>query len=176
VTAFLGRIGEVLVRPLAAMRRLAGGREGGLGDVAVLLLLALLAGQTRVGGAGEDSSVLLARAAMALGRLQPALAAQGLLRSASVLLPDLLAIVVGAVVLALLAGGRTGGRELDLAAVAWIPAILVHALAPIVFTAVGRDPTRAEAAWIFWGALAWAALCWTAALVALRGRRDRLAS
>lgn len=174
---FVERIGALLIAPRAAMQALSRSTEGGLGDLVVLLGLRLLAGETRVGGAGADSSLMLARALSWLARGEPALLVQGLMQALSRLLPDVMAVVVGAVALALLAGrgGRGGGRELDLAAAAWIPALLVKLVAALAFTALGRDPGAGEERLVDYLALGWAAGVWAVALWTLRAERERLA-
>jgi hypothetical protein len=164
----LERIGAVVVSPGAEMRRLAASRDGGLGDVAVLLGLRLLAGETRVGSTAPDSSLMLVRAALWLGKLEPQLALQGALQALSRLVPDVLGIVLGAVALALLAARRTRGRELDLAAAAWIPVLLVQTAVALVFSALGRDPSDLVSRLSTYLGLGWSAVCWALALWTLR--------
>jgi len=167
--AFLERIGAVLVSPRAEMRRLSAGKDGGLGDVAILLGLRLLAGETRVGSPAPDSSLMLVRAGLWLGKLEPQLALQGALQALSRLVPDVLGIVLGAVALALLASRRTQGRELDLAAAAWIPVLLVQASVALVFSALGHDPSDLVTRLSTYLGLGWSAACWALALWTLRG-------
>ena len=84
----------------------------------------------------------------------------------------MLAILVGSIVLALFAGRRTGGRELDLAAMAWVPAVLVKTAGALAFTLLGRDPSPGELRVLDVLALGWAAGCWALALWTLRNHRD----
>jgi hypothetical protein len=171
MSGFVERIGAALVSPRTAMRRLLATREGGLGDVIVLLTLRAIAGEGRVGGSGPDSSVMLVRALLWIGRLEPMLAVQGVLQAASRLLPDVIAIVIGSLGLSLLSRRRGNGRELDLAATAWIPAIAVRVAGALAFTALRRDPSAAEARALDWLALGWAAATWAVALWTLREPR-----
>ena len=168
------RIGGVLVAPRATMVRLLSTREGGLGDATLVLVLRWLAGETRVGGASGDSAMLLGRAVRALGKGDPTQAVQLGLGSLSRLTVDFLAIVVGSVLLALLGGRRSGGRELDLAAMAWVPALVVKVAAALAFTALGREPSAGEERLVDWLALGWASACWAVALWTLREARDRM--
>ena len=171
MSGFFERIGGMLVHPRRTLREILGGTVGGLSDVALLLALRLVAGETRVGGHGGDSSVMLARGLLWLGKSEPMLAAQGVLQATARLLPDLLAIVVGSVALAVLAGRRTGGRELDLAAMAWVPALLVKTAGALAFSLLGRDPSEGTARSLELLALGWAATCWVIALWTLRADR-----
>src|SRR4051812_31862398 len=100
MTGFLERVGGVIVHPRRTMRELAHSGEGGLYDVSLLLVIHIVAGATRVGSRSADSSLILARGLMWLGRLEPMMAVQGMLHAVARLLPDMLAIIVGSIALA----------------------------------------------------------------------------
>jgi hypothetical protein len=165
---FATRIGSVLVAPREALARVADG-EGGLSDVSWLLVARVVCGETP----------RLVKAFLGVKSLGPLAAIQGALGAASAILPDLLGILVGSVALALLRGlglhgrDRAGepwakGRELDLAAVAWIPYLTVRVVSVLVFTALQRPPSTVEER-VFDGlAVAWSVMIWTLALVMLR--------
>lgn len=171
---FLERIGGMLVRPRRTLSALLCSTEGGLGDVALLLLLSLLGGATRVGSHGPDSSLLVARGLLFLSRLEPMMAVQSALQAVSRLLPDILAIAIGSVALALFGGRRAGGRELDLAAMVWVPAVVVRTAGALLFTALGRDPSATEQQILDTVGLGWSAACWALALWLMRAERERV--
>lgn len=171
---FLERIGGMLVRPRRTLSNVLASTEGGLGDVALLLLLHLLAGATRVGSHDADSSLLVARGLLFLSRLEPMMAVQSMLQAVSRLLPDILAIAIGSVALALFGGRRSGGRELDAAAMAWVPAVAVKTVAALAFSALGRDPSAGAQQVIDLVGLAWSAGCWALCLWLMRAERERV--
>lgn len=159
--AFVDRVGGVLVSPRAQLARVAAG-EGGLGDVLWLFGLRLLAG---------ESAPLIARALLSARTLGPLAAVQGVLQAVATLLPDAIGILVGAVALSLIGAAvssgarRMRGRELDLAASAWIPFLSVRVAAALLFSALGREPSRVES-WVVTGlSLGWAAVVYAMAFL-----------
>lgn len=159
----VARIGGVLVSPRATLRRVATGGEGGLSDVALLLGARFLV----------DEAVSLTRALWWLPRGEPLAALQGVLHALSRLLPDVVAIVLGALALTLFSGrGRDEaqgrGRELDLAAYAWVPWVAVQVAAMSCYAALGRAPGETERRLVQLAGLAWATALWATALWVLR--------
>lgn len=156
-------IGGALVSPRSTLRRIALTDEGGLGDVGLLLGARFLV----------DAAPSLARALLWLPRGEPLPAIQGVLQTLSRLLPDVVAIVLGALALALFAGrGRDAaagrGRELDLAAYAWVPWVAVQVAAMAIHVALGRVPSATERQLAQLVGLTWSAVLWATALWVLR--------
>jgi len=162
---FLERIGAVLLSPRQAVRQIAAGQ--GARDVAWLLAARVVAGETP-------------RIARALvrgweGNLQAAL--MGLGNAAAAVLPDVLGILIGAILLSLFAGRRRFGpadsprspdRTLDLAAQAWIPYLAVELAGALLFTALGRPMRPFEEHAVDVTAVGWASLIWIAGLLELK--------
>jgi hypothetical protein len=157
---FLDRVGGALVRP----RDLPDSIDArhGLGDLGVLLAMRVVA----------DELPRIARGVLAVPSLGARSALHGLVAAASTAVPDLVAVLIGAVALALFSGrARTregGAGELDLAAYAWVPFLAVRLVAALAFTALQARPAE----WVEIGAnligVAWAVAVWTLALLALR--------
>lgn len=168
ILAFLERTGGVLGSPRATLRALAANDDARLGDVAVLMGLRLIAGQTPVQSTSGDSPVLLAQALLWLPSGEFLAAIQGLLHAASKLLPDVVAVLVASVALALFAGRKTAGRELDLAGYAWLPFLAVHTAAALLWSALGRPMSHGETLAVDGVAVAWSVAVWVMALVAVR--------
>lgn len=121
--SFVDRVGAALVSPRAALAETDRG-VGGSADVFKLLLLKFVCAEAKaivaafwtmaVVGVGDGFTTLLNRLAEAVGS-------------------DLVLILVGAVVVIAAAGKkRSPGRDFDLAATAWIPALILTTLASLV--------------------------------------------
>ena len=162
VMGFLDRVGGVLVAPRRTLAGVVEGK-GGLGDVAVLMVLRLLAEQMDV----------LARAVLGFSMLGARGLMAGIAGAASPLLPELLGILLGAVVIALAPGKLmkgARGRELDIAGFAWVPFLAVRMVGALVFTGLGRAPVRGEEYAIDGIALAWAGGVLALGILAAQGR------
>jgi hypothetical protein len=156
---FLDRVGGILVAPRETLERVSAG-EGGLNDVIVLLVAKVLA----------DQMATVARGLLGVPAFGGAAALQGLLQAASSALPDVLAILIAGVALALVGGAnrRGRGRELDLAAYAWVPYLAVKVAVALVHTALGRPPGPTEEHAVDAVAIGWSVAVWLLALRAWR--------
>jgi hypothetical protein len=153
---FVDRIGAVLVTPRQAVRQIDAGR--GSRDVGWLLAARVVAGETP----------RLARALVRGWEGNLAAAMNGILQAATAILPDLLAILAGAILLSLLAGRKKPDRTLDLAALAWIPYLAVELCGALLFTALGRPMRPFEEHAVDAVAVGWATVVWLLALVELK--------
>ena len=151
---FVDRIGAVLIAPRQAVRQNAARAR----DVAWLLAARVVAGETP----------RLARAVMRGVEGSPAAALSGILQAASAILPDLLGILVGAILLQLLGGRKKPDRSMDLAAQAWIPYLAVELVGALLFTALGRPMRPFEEHAVDFVAVGWASAVWLLSLVELK--------
>ncbi len=162
--SFVDRIGLSLVSPREAAL------EARASDVAWLLAARVVAGETP-------------RIAQALARgLEggPMPALMGLLNAASAVLPDVLGILIGAIVLAFFvrrrpmvdaskAGAKAvADRTLDVAAAAWVPYLFVQLCGALLWSALGRPMHPVEEGVIDALAVGWSGLVWTLGLIELR--------
>jgi hypothetical protein len=158
----LDRVGLVLVAPREAVRQTVAGR--GAADVAWLLV-------ARV-ACGETPRLARALARLVEGEVGPAL--MGLLAAASAVLPDVLGILIGAILLAFFAGRQkprnTIDRTLDVAAYAWVPYLVVELAGALVWTALGREMRPREEIGVDVLAVGWATAVWILGLIELRRR------
>ncbi len=157
---FLDRVGGVVVHPRATLRAAAATGEGGLRDVAILLALRILAGET----------LTIAKAFLAL----PSLGLGGMLRELSraemAIVPDVVGILIAAVLMALLAGKKARaakGSELDVAAYAWVPYLVVSVSTALILSIAGYSGGLVEKVAIVI-ALGWSAAIWILGLLELR--------
>jgi len=146
------RIGGVLLAPRATLLYLNRTRLGGFADAALLTLglvvVTALPALVRAALLFEEQGARLA-VALALSALLGGLAAPVVL------------VLVMAVVLSLAARrGRSGGRDLDLAALCTLPFVLLRACGGAVALASGIDVQRfgelaglCGSAWILWNAI-----------------------
>jgi hypothetical protein len=156
------RIGAVLVSPRRAFAAAAAGPSGrGLRDVGWLLAARVVCGET----------LSLVRAVVLGAELGPSAGWPAALGALSAVIPDAVAILIGAVLLMML-GGRRGGdaHALDLAAYAWVPYLAVELAGALAFSAAGRLPGPVVRRVLDGAALAWATLAWALALYTLRAR------
>lgn len=158
MTGFAERLGGVLVRPRAALAEVIASGRGGVRDVSVLVALKVLAANT----VGLGSAVI-ATPELGVGALL-----SGLVHAASTAALDVVAIIVGSIVMKLFVSGRTDGRELDLAACAWVPWLTVTLLVSLAGSALGRSPRPLETTVIHVVAIGWVAIVWALGLIALR--------
>jgi hypothetical protein len=161
--SFADRIGGILTAPLATLRDAAGEGRGAT-DVALLIGFKLVGGSTQ-------------ELAAALSRGIDTGVVSGLMAAISVLaqvLPDVVAILVGGILLSLLAPGGKGARDraLDLAAYAWIPYLTVELAEALAFTLRHRPPSPLVDNIFFTVAIGWSLAIWLCALVVLRHRRE----
>lgn len=159
---FAERVGGVLVRPRATLAHVAATGEGGARDVAVLVALKVLASNTES----------LARAVMAVPALGVSALLRGVVHALSTVVLDAAAIVIGSMVMKLFVAHRTGGRELDLAALAWVPYLAVTLAVGIVDTALRHSPGSVEASAVHLVALGWSGVIWALGLIALRDAKE----
>jgi hypothetical protein len=152
----LDRIGAALLTPRQAVRQIDAGQ--GTRDVFWLLIARVVAGETP----------RLARALVRGGEGNLSAALSGILGAASAVLPDLLGILVGAILLSLFAGKKKPDRTLDVAACAWIPYLTVTLGGALLFTALGRPMTPLEQHLVDGLAVGWASLVWVLGLVELK--------
>jgi hypothetical protein len=147
-------VGAALLTPRQAVRQIAAGQ--GSRDVAWLLVARVVAGETP----------RLARALVRgwEGNFQALLS--GIFNAASAVLPDVLGILVGAIVLSLLV--RKPDRTLDVAAVAWIPYLTVELFGALLFTALARPMRPLEQHLVDGVAVGWATLVWILGLLELK--------
>jgi hypothetical protein len=151
--SFLERVGASLVAPREAVR------EARAGDVAWLLAARVVAGET------PRLARALARGAE--GALQPAL--MGIVGAASAVLPDVLGILIGAILLSFFVGrGVSRDRTLDVAASAWVPYLAVQLAGALAWSALGRPMRPVEEGVIDALAVGWSGLVWILGLVELR--------
>ena len=78
----------------------------------------------------------------------------------------------GGLLVTLLAGRRRAvGRDLDLAAAAWVPVLAVEAALTLATQAFGLPLARRAQGWIWTGAVAWMGGLLVLAVIVARGRR-----
>jgi hypothetical protein len=150
------RIGSILVSPREGVRQIVAGQ--GVTDVTFLLIARVVAGETP----------RLARSLVRGWEGNPSAAVSGVLAAATAVLPDVLGILIGAILLSLLGGRKKPDRTLDVAAYAWIPYLAVSLAGALAFTAIGRPMKPIEEYVINGIALGWASLVWLIGLVELR--------
>jgi thiol-disulfide isomerase/thioredoxin len=162
---FFARIGGVLVAPRKTLGRMvAAGESRGGRDVALLLVLRVVAGELP----------RLVRALMRGVDLGLLAGLQSLSRTTAEVLPDVLGILAAGVALSLLGGRREtaeGQKRIDafdLAAYAWVPYLAATVTLGIAFMVTRRPPTPAMRLAGEGIALGWAAAVWLCALLALR--------
>jgi hypothetical protein len=148
----LDRIGAVLVTPREAVR------QNAASDVAWLLVARVVCGETP----------RLARALVRGWEGNLSAAITGILNAASAVLPDVLGILIGAILLGLFAGRKKPDRTLDVAAQAWIPYLTVELFGALLFTALGRPMRPLEEHAIDLVAVGWASAIWILGLVELK--------
>jgi hypothetical protein len=160
----IDRIGGILVSPREGVRQIVAGQ--GVADVTLLLATRVAAGETP----------RIARALVRGWEGNPSAAVSGVLAAATAVLPDVLGILIGAILLSLLGGrkkpiaerGKVSDRTLDVAAYAWIPYLAVSLAGALLFTAIGRPMKPIEEYLINGVALGWATLVWIIGLSELR--------
>ena len=148
------RIGGVLVSPRKTFAQLAAGAARP-SDVALLVILRLVAGE-------------LDRFARAIGTARDigvGAAAQEILATTSVVLPDIVGILAAGVIMQLFARAK---NAFDVAAYVWIPYLAVQLGGALLFSALRHaEPPRVHVI-LEWAGVAWAAAAWMVALVELR--------
>ena len=148
------RIGGVLVAPRKTFALLAAGAARP-SDVALLVVLRLVAGE-------------LDRFARAIGTARDigvSAAAQEILATTSVVLPDIVGILAAGVVMQLFARAK---NAFDVAAYVWIPYLAVQLGGALLYSALRHpEPARVRVL-LEWAGVAWAAGVWIVALVELR--------
>jgi hypothetical protein len=162
--SFLQRIGLPLVAPRTAAQSIGVGE--GARDVAWLLVARVVAGET--------PRIARAIARGTEGSLQSMLI--GLVGAAGAVLPDVLGILIAAILLSFLGGrkkpsaerGRVSDRTLDVAAMSWIPYLAVELAGALLFTALGRTMRPVEELLVDGAAVGWATVVWLIGLVTLR--------
>jgi hypothetical protein len=151
---FSERIGGVLVAPRKTFARLAAG-EARPSDVALLVLLRLVAGEldrfARAIGTSRDIGV--------------GAAAQEILATTSVVLPDIVGILAAGVLMQLFTRAK---HAFDVAAYVWIPYLAVQVAGALFYSARGHAPSPRAHAVLEWAGVAWAAAAWIVALVEAR--------
>ena len=151
---FSERIGGVLVAPRKTFARLLQG-EARPSDVALLVILRLVAGE-------------LDRLARAIGTARDigvGAAAQEVLATTSVVLPDIIGILAAGVLMQLFTRAK---HAFDVAAYVWIPYLAVQLAGALAFTALRHaEPPRVRLI-LEWAGVAWAAAAWLIALVEAR--------
>jgi hypothetical protein len=153
-TRFDERVGGVLIAPRRTFAQLAAGAARP-SDVAWLVLLRLVAGELD----------RFARA-VAVGReFGVGAAAQEILMTTRVVLPDVVGILAAGVVLQLFSRAK---NAFDVAAYAWIPYLAVTLAGALWFTARGQAPSPRATSIVEGAGLAWAVVAWIIALVELR--------
>jgi hypothetical protein len=160
VSNFLDRVGGIVVHPRATLRATAATGEGGLRDVAILLFLRVLAGETLT-----IAKAFLSLPSMGLGGMLRELS-----RAAMAIVPDVLGILIAAVLMALLAGRKSRaarGSELDVAAYAWVPYLVVSVATALILSIAGYSGGLVEKIAIVI-ALGWSAAVWILGLIELR--------
>lgn len=166
MATFSERIGGVLISPMTRLK--AAADEGrGATDVAILLALKLVAGETpRLAQAVSRG--------IELGLWSGVIA---LVSACGQVLPDLLAILVAGMLLSALSPAQTGGRDraLDLAAYAWIPYLSVELVGALYYTALREPPSQTMQTVLLAVGVAWSLAVWLCALVVLRRRREAAA-
>jgi hypothetical protein len=156
---FAERIGGVLVSPRRTLAEAVTGPPHGLRDVMILLAFRVVAGETPA----------LAKAVAEVPGLGLAAAMRGVLHALLAVAPDVLGILVASILMSLCAGkAAVRGRELDVAAYAWVPYLAVTLFAALAATAVGRPPGPTVEALVQIAAVGWSALVWGLGLAALR--------
>jgi hypothetical protein len=169
--SFLERVGGALVSPRATLRAIAAGANGrGAADVALLIAARLICGELP----------RLVRAWFRARELGFGAGVQTLFATVQTALPDLIAILVAALVMSLFAG-RPPKREqpradaLDLAAYAWVPYLAITVLASIYFSLRGLPPSHRTEMLVSAIAIGWACVVWLCGLAALRDSRREIA-
>ena len=150
------RIGSVLVSPREGVGQIVAGQ--GVADVTLLLVARVVAGETP----------RIARALVRGWEGNPSAAVSGVLGAATAVLPDVLGILIGAILLSLLGGRKKPDRTLDVAAYAWIPYLAVSLAGALLFTAIGRPMKPIEEYLISGIALGWSTVVWLVGLIELR--------
>jgi thiol-disulfide isomerase/thioredoxin len=150
---YLSRLGVTLLSPRRAAEQLVAGGAGGFRDVLYLLPLRLITGEAALFLEGDPRALLL-----------------GALSALSI---DLLVILLGGVVMALLLGRRErllrSGLTTDLAAQGWFAWLFIQVMAALVFVLLSRSPSLEQARTVqTLGAIAWAAYFFVGFLVARR--------
>jgi hypothetical protein len=148
------RIGGVLIAPRKTFARLAAG-EARPSDVALLLILRLVAGE-------------LDRFARAIGTARDigvGAAAQEILASTSVVLPDIIGILAAGVLMQLFTRAK---HAFDVAAYVWIPYLVVQLAGALAYSALGHAQSPRAHVVLEWAGVAWAAAAWIVALVEAR--------
>jgi hypothetical protein len=148
------RIGGVLVAPRKTFARFLGG-EARASDVAILLVLRLVAGEL-------DRFV---RAVFIARDIGVGFAAQETLAIASTVLPDVVGILAAGMLLQLLAKQK---NAFDVAAYAWVPYLTVQLAGALWFTARGYAPSSRVRELLEGAGVAWALAVWIVALVEAR--------
>jgi hypothetical protein len=152
---FAERIGGVLVAPRRTFARLVAG-EARASDVVWLLVLRLLAGELD----------RFARA-LAVGReFGVGAAAHEVLAVTATVLPDVCAILVAGMVMAMFVPRAV--RAFDVAAYAWIPYLATVTAGALWLTARGVPPSRHVTDVVDAVGAAWGIATWIVALVAAR--------
>jgi hypothetical protein len=151
---FSERIGGVLVAPRKTFAQLAAGAARP-GDVALLVLFRFVAGELD----------RLARAVGTARDIGVGAAAQEVLATASVVLPDIVGILAAGVVMQLFTRAK---NAFDVAAYVWIPYLAVQLAGALAYSALRQpQPPRVHVI-LEWAGVAWAAATWIVALVELR--------
>ena len=150
------RIGSILVSPKEGVRQIAAGQ--GVADVTFLIIARVFAGETP----------RIARAMVRGWEGNPSAAVSGVLAAATAVLPDVLGILIGAILLSLLGGRKKPDRTLDVAAYAWIPYLAISLAGALLFTAIGRPMKPIEEYMISGIALGWSTIVWLIGLSELR--------
>jgi hypothetical protein len=148
------RIGGVLVAPRRTFAQLGAG-EARPSDVAWLVVLRILAGELD----------RLARAVGVAREFGVGAAAQEILATTSVVLPDIVGILAAGVLMQLFTRSK---RAFDVAAYAWVPYLAVQLAAALVFSARGTAPTAHARSLIEGAGVVWGLAMWLVALVELR--------
>jgi hypothetical protein len=166
----LERIGAPLVAPGRAMREAVNATQGrGATDVAWLMAARIVCGETP----------RLVRSWYRGVELGAGAGIQGVIATVQTVLPDLVGILVAALVMSLLAGSApkrapnepVPADALDVAAYAWVPYLCIQMAAAVYFSLRGLPPSL-RTQWIVTGlSLAWAAVVWVFGLIALRDKR-----
>jgi hypothetical protein len=154
--SLLHRIGAILLTPREAVRQIVAGQ--GASDAAWLIAARVIAGETpRIARAlvrGWEGGVMAALS--------------GLVSTFTVVLPDVLGILMGAILLSFFAGRKKPDRTLDVAASAWIPYLTVQLAGALLFTALGRPLGPTEQHIVDGVAVGWALIVWGVGLLELR--------
>ena len=145
----LERIGNALIAPRKAIK------EARASDIAWLLLFRVIAGETPRIARG------LVRGYE--GNVQAMVS--GIVGAFSAVLPDLLGILIGAILLSLFVRSQ---RTLDVAAIAWVPYLAVELCGALLFSALGRPMRPMEEHAIDLVAVGWATAVWILGVIELK--------